>query len=460
MDRWSNDPITGYTYQGLNWYVLPTYTSVSNTQSLYSLLNSNITDHMTANITTASGYICETPTGWAKAFNAPDNSIGTKSIDRWVKYWNATTDIWGNVVTPFRYDHVTGGDGESFSSSGYTKEGALGAGWPTKEILDPTTLDITYSTKGDLSLGVSKTWGGAISSLKWKGTEFVNRTDLGRLLQADIGYTALINPTEGGDGWGKWAGTQKTYENGSPLVFFNQTSTSIHSACLPLYFSNTDGDFSPAVTSLLQNVSALNPMLSGDVIEKFDSIAKADSVGVIQHDVRYTLSRSRNQVFASTDSTSQSTLEVLAFCIPPENFYASTMANWNGNTWTTTGTPTFNGSAVNLDPNAPANPVLMISTDATNQHAVGVYFRPYTGSACAKGCWEYYQGFNQTTSNNPNWPVSTGPISWNFGKFQRAYLLRNFSKGEVMSFRQYIIIGTASAIWNEATHMAQSNDSP
>ena len=211
---------------------------MSGTSVLYR--EANAFDHMDSTIPNESGYTIEGGVGYG---------------------WTSQSD--GMTLVNRGYDPSTGDHAlltPNFTLSGYTPEGFDLYGYPrwrTGEYVTYSNADfgslaqtVSLTTSdGNLSLASNKLSGGALWSISWKGTQFVNQSDYGRLVQTSLftysggrGYSSynsnvLINPnpTEAG------CVLHNGHTFGSPCVTcYNTNSTNQSSLSVPLEFLTDD----------------------------------------------------------------------------------------------------------------------------------------------------------------------------------------------------------------------------
>lgn len=119
--------------------------------------------------------------------------------------------------------------------------------------------------------------GGAICSLTWRGTEFVDRHDLGRHFQFAFRYDSIngeaINPTE--------AGNRK--KQASNLLFISNRYNELTTTSQMAYFLSPD-ECSPS-----GNCPVNESVLSNTVMQKWVSVGVENIPYAIKFKVRYTL---------------------------------------------------------------------------------------------------------------------------------------------------------------------------
>lgn len=142
-----------------------------------------------------------------------------------------------------------------------------------------------------LTISANSQFAGAINSLTWKGKEFINSDDHGRLLQSavslyDQSYSwdpECYNPTEAGN-HGDTSGSCTSSE----LLNLSNTNGILHSNTQMAFYSNSSNQ-SPGCkipSSIPQNQTTV---LSNHIMEKNVSINVPNIPHAIKYDVKYTI---------------------------------------------------------------------------------------------------------------------------------------------------------------------------
>jgi len=299
-------PIVGapYVLEAPTWLV-PSFPISNQTHPIYELFGNinEMGDHMTSIITDEGGYAY----GWdlGNPYAVGNSAIGLYAMKRYVKYYY--TGSSSNIV---HYDHMIAANNET--PSGYTFDNTQGYGWPAVQAGSAsltTTVSATNTTP--VVLTADKAYGGAISSLKVGGVEWVNigntpNTDrqftwlYGRLIQSAIfGKTWCDNPTEAGDETG--GKSVNTYATASPVIAFSSTTNKINTKSIGLSFLGyvdpakykCGASNNPAIAGwveianpTVQVYPIATPLLTGTTFEK--TITKTTTPGLYNINVKIT----------------------------------------------------------------------------------------------------------------------------------------------------------------------------
>lgn len=419
---------TGYTFQSSNWYGLPTGTTYNNSSNpvrpIYNLSNSYTPDWMTSTYSAEGSGV-----GYSSQFQ-----IGNFFVNR-----TSGSDDWG--LTPiYRYghiaysptvgnytEHLTAAPSEPLGS-GYTQELLLGYGWPayTTSVGSPV-----FTSLGNISIGVSPNWGGAISHLYKGSTQYIKNEQAGELIQSAMWYGLAVqnydNPTEAGD----------KYNNGSPRIYIHPNSPvngAVDTRCIAMQWGDANTCYTCSSTLKRHNVN--QPVLSGTEIHKTASIINDRR---IKYDVSYI--HAKNPSDLPSTSTKEAWHEVIAAYLRPELGYDHvTIYQFS----------TSNGWQDIQDYNATSSVSPKDKyVSSSNKTVIVGYKASDPSSAFGLLCLNPVPGDGSHRTTAFGIDVNrSGPSPYFKINIQEGYV--DFFKGSVSSYTDYILLGSVTDILNEA----------
>lgn len=255
-----------------------------------------------------------------------------------------------------------------------------------------------------ITIRANQRFGGAIDSLIWRGKEFINSFDHGRLLQSSVsfdGFGECFNPNEGGS---RFDGAKNTstsvWQNVSVLGTKLITETQMAFWLRP----DETGPCHGGVT-VAQNQTPL----SNHWVKKTTTIGFAGIPNVIEHQIKYTV---------PTDYTS-ATFEALTAYLPAD---FSSFSAYN---------PATNRlEALSDGPGEQSLPVIISTPDGA--YALGIYSPDLPHPNYPK------TGYGRRRFNNPN-PLSS-TVKWN------CVFRRGITPAGTYSYRCYSAIGTLTDV--------------
>jgi len=264
---------------------------------------------------------------------------------------------------------------------------------------------ISNSANGyPITIKANSQWAGAIYSLKWKGKEFINSADHGRLLQSASSFydyqnswtAECYNPTEAGsDNNGSSTCTD------SRLLEFNNTNNLLYSKT-QMAFYGQPGSSSPGCSSVLNTV-----VTSQHILEKSVKIGLPNLPYAIKYEVKYYVPHNENHL-------GMGQFEAVTGYLNGE---FNTLFQYNQDSQTL--------SQTNELPNGEYNKPIVISTP-DGQYAMGIY----SPEIPKNQIWG--QGYGQF-----QFPKNQGTLKWNFVR-----RILNIQTNTTYTFISYICIGT------------------
>jgi hypothetical protein len=245
-----------------------------------------------------------------------------------------------------------------------------------------------------------RSWGSAGYSLRWRGREFINASDQGRLLQFALFYwdPQLFDPTEGGDGSG----------HGSPVLEVTAGGNSLHTRTQPLIWNgqlHAGGDY-----------GSHDPVLWGGQFGKTVTILDSLQPDFVPVCWRTEVKpwKPINPSMGSGDTTPK--MEWITAYTPistSENLHTWTKAKHDitGDGFTSLDWPEHEDSGGGP---MPALSAIVVST-SDNHYAMGIITRK-----AMMGEWFNFDGYGGSATRKMRWeerPVTLGGGSWNNQEF-------------------------------------------
>lgn len=254
-----------------------------------------------------------------------------------------------------------------------------------------------------LNIKASSQWGGAIYSLRWKGKEFINSEDHGRLLQSASSFYSHLNswsaecynPTEAGSD-----NNAASTCTDSRLLEFNNTNNILYSKT-QMAFYGQPGNSSPGCTRVLNNI-----VTSSHILEKSVQIGVPYLPHVIRYETKFYIPQNESYLGLGQ-------FEALTAYLNAE---FNTFFQYNQSSQTLTQTNNLANGEYN-------KPIIISTPDG--QYAMGIY----SPEIPKNEIWG--QGYGQFQFPNQ------GTSKWNFVR-----RILNIQQNTTYTFKSYICVGT------------------
>ncbi len=354
---------SSYTCEGLVYYL-----SGQSGTALYRLYYSGNSDHMDSEYTSEGSYASEGILGYGWA-SAGAGMVGVRRAS------NASNDhaLLSSLESLSGYSTV-----EYFSFSGYPRYGS-------SELPTSRTAQLVTLTSGNLSIASNKLAGGALWSITWNGTQFVNQSDYGRLCQTalfcdgdysrgnsayDSSAAINPNPTEGGSVW------TNGHQFGSPLVELYNSGTTQSSLCVPLEFYSADFGGSQEQPVIWDGVR----------MGKNVTLGYGGYSNVMRYQTRLTVPEN------ITDSSAHTFAPAL---FVNGNFRTAYTVNAASNTYSSVSLPSYQTQST-YDPGAGGG---VIMSDSSTGKSIGIYGATIANGGALSDI-TYYNFYNPLDSDN------------------------------------------------------------
>ncbi|OWJ64988.1 hypothetical protein BWR60_21710 [Inquilinus limosus] len=275
-----------------------------------------------------------------------------------------------------------------------------------------------------LEIKTSTRMGGAIESLTWKGKEFINSADHGRLMQSASSFNKLgecYNPTEAGSAY------DKRGKSSSELIEFSAEGNRLTSTSRPAYWRNCVRDKDRRATSaradsatprLLQSVGGAEEFSkpSDQTFSKEVTIGFEGHPNIIAYKVTFRL--------PDDASFTQAVFEPLTAYMPTSTVSESFR-------YAPLGKANCSWPEMCRLPGAPkghAQMLPLIFSSPDGEYAMGIY-SPDVASADARSRGDFY-----------NFISSAAVVKWNVTAIRE-----NPSAGD-HSFTEYVVIGSKEQV--------------